>query len=943
MTKTSQPFLVCLRSLFARAALVLLIAPSSVDAQTRAQAPVVPQYGPHFYALEDISTPGADEDRGERVLRGRTTGQGFAHDSLILAPNTRYREWILQPSTLQVAVAEFTTPAAGLRFSLPEFIVRPTLSTDDDQDGLHGEAEFILGTNSQQADTDGDGIRDGVEIQQGSNPNDGRPVATGVIAAADTPGIAVDVAALNGFVAIADSEAGVAIFDVRGANPILTAQVDTTGIAQRVTWSGNHVVVADGSGGLAIIDAAAGTVVRRVPIGNVTAVAAAAGIAYVGLQSGDVAALDIASGTVLRRLSLGQGIWDLAFGGDYLYALSDSTLFVIAIAGGDLSRVDSVASPFVSSANRRLSIGGGVAYTVHGKGFNTFNLSDPAHPVLITAANNPQFGWEDIVPNGSGLGVAAVGTALAFDQQRVFSLYDLSDPSRVNGIITSYQHPGHARAVSILNGMAYGAAHDAGLQVINYRAFDSLGQPPNITLTADFPFNPAQAEEGKVVRIGAQVTDDVQVRNVEFYINGLLASSDGSFPFEHRFVTPLRDGAVSSFTVQAVAFDTGGNRAETTLVTVQLVPDATPPRLVGQSPERGQIVGSTDTLVAFFNEPVDTSSLHAGTFVLTFAGGDGVIGNGDDSIISGGAMEFRSAINGAFLKFSTALAAGVYRAAVRPPLADLAGNQLARESNWDFLVLGSSDVDLDGVPDNVEPLMGLDPTNPDSDSDGIRDGDEDPDADGLLTAWELAYGFDPRVLDSNGDGLADGQEDRDADALINVREQAARTNPARKDTDADGWFDEAEVSAASDPLVAASVPRLFFMANPEAQFLLPQAIPLVQGRLGTVVAQPEIDVTLPAAVFKGGLAFGPTVAQPEIDIILPVAIFAPGLAFGNTVAQPEIQVTLPAAVFGGSLSIGTVLAQPEIDITVPAAVNLSSGNNGTTLAQPAVDVDFSAP
>jgi hypothetical protein len=121
-----------------------------------------------------------------------------------------------------------------------------------------------------------------------------------------------------------------------------------------------------------------------------------------------------------------------------------------------------------------LNVGGGIAYAVHGKGFNTFDLSNPEQPTLLKARNTAQFGWEQIVPNGSGLGVAAVGTAFAFDRQRVFSLYNLSDPTADAQFNTSYVHPGHARAVSIYNGLAYGAAHDAGLLVVNYLPFDTL-------------------------------------------------------------------------------------------------------------------------------------------------------------------------------------------------------------------------------------------------------------------------------------------------------------------------------------------------------------------------------------------------------------------------------------------------------------------------------------
>ncbi len=69
-------------------------------------------------------------------------------------------------------------------------------------------------------------------------------------------------------------------------------------------------------------------------------------------------------------------------------------------------------TPFVSSQNRRLFVGGGIAYTVHGKGYNTLDVTNPAKPVLLATANTTQFGWRQIVANGSGLGLAAGGPTI---------------------------------------------------------------------------------------------------------------------------------------------------------------------------------------------------------------------------------------------------------------------------------------------------------------------------------------------------------------------------------------------------------------------------------------------------------------------------------------------------------------------------------------------------
>jgi hypothetical protein len=59
----------------------------------------------------------------------------------------------------------------------------------------------------------------------------------------------------------------------------------------------------------------------------------------------------------------------------------------------------------------------------------------------------------------------------------------------------------------------------------------------------------------------------------------------------------------------------------------------------------------------------------------------------------------------------------------------------------------ANDQDADNAPDDQEPGLGLDPTNPDTDGDGVADGDE-----------PNIYGTDPLNADTDGDGASDGNE-----------------------------------------------------------------------------------------------------------------------------------------------------------------------------------------
>jgi len=81
-------------------------------------------------------------------------------------------------------------------------------------------------------------------------------------------------------------------------------------------------------------------------------------------------------------------------------------------------------------------------------------------------------------------------------------------------------------------------------------------------------------------------------------------------------------------------------------------------------------------------------------------------------------------------------------AAETVPAETTAGTDVAPEA-----VAPATDLDGDNYPDAAELALGLDPTNPDTDGDGVADGDE-----------VNIYGTDPFTWDSDGDGLSDGEE-----------------------------------------------------------------------------------------------------------------------------------------------------------------------------------------
>ncbi len=767
--------------------------------------------GLHYWAVENL-----DADAVEQ--RGTSGGNGFIFNNLILAPRTEYRFWVLRAESLEVGYVTARTGRPGRRLTIPPVVITPANIYDTDGDGLPDIGEFILGTNAQNADTDADGVADGAEVRQGTDPLDGIAVRTGLIASVDTPGTAVDVCARDEVVVVADSQSGISVFNAfNGMDPRAIAQVDTSN-AMRVACGSGRVAVAEGTSGLSIVDisdpasaSVTNTISSAMLGGDVNAVAITGRIAYAGLKSNQVVSVDVVTGTILERVAVDEPVVDLFTGSMVLYVLTRTKLNTVLLEQPVLEVVSTVTSPTVSTAHTRVFAAEGVAYTVHGKGYNTIDVSNPRSIALITASNTTMFGWKHLVLNGSGLGVVATSPNFAFDGPHNISTYDVSNPSLTDVPRAEFPTPGVARAVAISNGLAYVADHNNGLQVVNYLAFDTNSVPPTISLggSIDFSAVPTQVEEGKLVGLTAAVSDDVQVRSVEFYVDGEKIATDVNYPFEAHFTAPLLANQ-PSIAIRAVAFDTGGNSAATQERRVDLVPDSTAPFIFRVLPQQGAIVGLIPSIAVFVNEPLATESLTPANFVLLEAGPDGVRGTEDDAPVNTGTIEFQEDALAVFRSFEPPLSAGKYRATMTDAITDLAKNGISPAFSWDFEIFDAGvDTDSDGVPDSLESALGLDPNNADSDNDGTLDGQEDFDNDGLVNAAEVILNRDPQNPDTNGNQILDGDEDVDQDGLTDGQEVALGTNPSVRDTDGDGFLDGDEVANGSDPNDAKNTPIRF--------------------------------------------------------------------------------------------------------------------------------------
>ncbi len=583
------------------------------------------------------------------------------------------------------------TRVAPSRIAHPQMVPVDQSFADFDADGLADEAEYVIGTEPNLRDTDADGISDGAEVDQGTDPLDGVATRTGIISTVDTPGTALDVCAINDVAVVADGNAGVTVLNVfNGMDPVAIARIDTPGRAQSVSCGGSLVAVAVGDGGLSVIDVSdppSARIVHQITRaelgGNANTVVVTNDLAFVGGRGGAVTSVDLLTGTALDAVDVGDAVEDISLARDHVYALTEGRMYVIPLAERPLRVSQSVGSPGVKSQRRlRLFVGSDMAYATLNRGYNTFDITGPSSPSLIASGETAQFGWKHIVTNGSGLGIAAVGPNSTDDGPHHVSVYDVTDPLVTDSFLTQFEAPGIASSVSIFNGLAYVADGERGLQVVNFLPYDNQEVPPTISLATSFASG--LAEEGKRIRVTATVFDDVQVRNVEFRVNRERVLTDGNFPFEFSFTTPLLSQA-SDFTLSALATDTGDNATLSEVLTVTLVPDATPPSVIGAAPDRSNVSNDVNGVAVFFSEPMNPSSLN-GSLRVREIGADGLFDTLDDRIIEPTQLTYREELLGAFATLGETLAPGFYRGEVDATVSDVSGLTLPTPFTWTFAV-----------------------------------------------------------------------------------------------------------------------------------------------------------------------------------------------------------------------------------------------------------------
>ncbi|MEM6777339.1 MAG: Ig-like domain-containing protein, partial [Planctomycetota bacterium] len=582
-------------------------------------------------------------DDSDFELVGRSDSSGVATD-ISIPSDESLRIDLVNPQQQLIANTAVPRLASGTRFTIPTAVLAPSIAGDTDGDGLRDDVERAIGTSVSVADTDEDGVNDYAEIQAGTDPLGGRAFPTGIIASLPIQGEASEVVVAasqdsgDPLAFVATGSDGLAIVDTSGFDlPIVLGQLDLSGDAQDVAVDAlaSMAIVATSDGGLQFVDVSDPMMPRvvRTASFNASQVELVDGIVFASTET-QVRSFDPVSGELLETFLIPESttIVELAHASNFIYAVDDSNvLHVLEATGLRIAKLGSVQLPDggggITVDRDTLYIGAQPSHTPGG--FVTVDVSNPTNPSIIsgTDVDRPFIApGQVITPNGSGLGLA-VGLAGASVDQPVVSIVDVSDPSVTDNYLTQFDLPAVPRDVEIASGIGYIADGAGGLVVVNYLGFDNQGNAPTVTIAGP---DGDGIQEGSIVPIRVDVTDDVQVRDVELLLNGEVVARDISAPFDLRAVTPSLASGVTTVELQVRAFDTGGNAGVSEILSYDLTPDITPPTFIGSSPSDTGAGFRVRAVTLRFDEPIDETDLSPDDFTLLDLGDDFVLRGGDD-------------------------------------------------------------------------------------------------------------------------------------------------------------------------------------------------------------------------------------------------------------------------------------------------------------------------
>ena len=233
--------------------------------------------------------------------------------------------------------------------------------------------------------------------------------------------------------------------------------------------------------------------------------------------------------------------------------------------------------------------GGGIAYV------NTLCNSSPSVRTSYSAIsssylNVPSYSWSvEVLTHEMGHNLGSQHTHSCSwngDNTAIDGCYTVEGscaqaalPPAGGGTVMSYCHLNGQVGINFSNGFGPQPGDLIRNRVTNATCISSTSSGPDITAPTVSISNTVLAiDTGTSVTINAIASDNVGVTKVEFYKDGVLASTDVSAPYSHLWsLSGIANGTSHSWS--AKAFDAAGNVTTSVakVFTVNILPDITPP------------------------------------------------------------------------------------------------------------------------------------------------------------------------------------------------------------------------------------------------------------------------------------------------------------------------------------------------------------------------------
>ncbi len=382
--------------------------------------------------------------------------------------------------------------------------------------------------------------------------------------------VAVDVGGPFAYVGVGAN--GLVVVDVNNrTTPKTRGTLSGIGNARAVRVAGQHVFIADSTGFLRVaqvVNPDAPTLVASLQIaGQPTAIAVHANLAAVAAQSGGVSLVDVTDPAAPRLVAafsmaadaLGvdfdqqRGLAAVAMGsaGLQLVDISNASAPQLRghLAGGDVRRV-LLKPPAALLADVQRSV-------------TSVSITNPDQP-LVSSSITPNLGGAPV--DVASFGPLAITADISFGA--VVPIINVTNPLQPNTVaFWTLQGPAFSSSVAMDVNFGYLITPNT-LRIFQYQNItDTAGIPPVVTITS--PVNGTIVVEGETITATALATDDVAVASVNFFVNGVLLSSQTTAPYRLTFTAPA---GFQGFDLRATAVDLGGNSSSAE-IRLNVIPD----------------------------------------------------------------------------------------------------------------------------------------------------------------------------------------------------------------------------------------------------------------------------------------------------------------------------------------------------------------------------------